>query len=178
MASLDESDQTLTTGEVTDGVLVDGEESKKSRSGIFGLVAIFCSAILIVLSLFANFHGNANLAQDTDSKIRVELTLTAHQFLTGNSANSCNGSGDLKGINTSSLIVKKSAWSQKVTIGSGTLNNKGQCIYNISVYPPSNFTGGVIELTAVFPFGSSSTLKHNVGESAPWKPAVMSIPLD
>jgi hypothetical protein len=178
MASLDESDQTLTTSEVTDGVLVDGEESKESRSGIFGLIAIASSFILILVSLFGNFSDNSQFEKDSDNHLHVTLALSSNEFLTSSAANVCDGVGTIKGISTSTIKIAQGAWVQTLKVGSGSLNSQGQCIYTYDVIPPSNFKGGNIQLSATFPFGVSPIFNVNVGNTSPWAPAAMTIPLD
>jgi hypothetical protein len=178
MASLDESDQTLTTSEVTDGTLVDGEESKKSRSGIFGLIAIASSFILILVSLLGNFSGTSAFEKDTDTRLHVVMNLSSNEFLTSSAANVCDGVGTIKGISTSTIKVAQGAWVQTLKVGSGSLNSQGKCIYKYDLYPPSDFKGGNIQLSATFPFGISPIFTVNVGTTAPWAPAAMTIPLD
>ena len=173
MAALDEFDQTMTMDEN-----VKGDTPVKQRSGIFGLVAISCSLLVIIVSLFSSFFGNSELKQDVDYKIHITLVLSSKTFLSSNSEAVCDGQGDLKGINTSVVKISSSSLNESLKIGSGTLNNQGACIYNLSFLPPSNFGGGYITIMAVFPFGSSSDFKFNLGTEAPWDPARVSIPLD
>jgi len=178
MASLDESDQTLTTSEVTSGESAEVEESKKSRSGIFGLIAIASSFILILISLFGNFSDTSQFEKDTDNHLHVTLALSSKEFLTSSAANVCDGVGTIKGISTSTIKVAQGDWVKNLKVGSGNLNSQGQCIYKYDLIPPSGFKGGGIQLSATFPFGESPIFNVNVGSAAPWVPAVMTIPLD
>jgi hypothetical protein len=92
--------------------------------------------------------------------------------------NPCDGTGSIKGIKNSIITVAKDGWEENLKIGSGILNDKGDCVYNITVQPLENFEGGIVKLSAAFPFGISPVYKVDVGNEAPWSVAKMELPLD
>jgi hypothetical protein len=92
--------------------------------------------------------------------------------------NVCDGIGDYPGIRTSKAIIKSGTIDKTVQIGNGQLNDQGECDYFIKVPTPDNFSGGPVNFTFVFPFGSSDVFTINVGNSAPFKTAVVEIPFD
>lgn len=175
MAFDESSDQTMTT----EPMIVETETAtKKKRSGIFGIIAIFSSLILIPLSLFYTFSGNSKTIAAVSSNLKIKVVLTTDQFLTSGSGNVCNGVGDFKNIKSSTLTIKQGSWNTKVGIGSGILNDQGSCVYEITVAPPSNFKGGSIKIGIDFPFGSLPEDSYPVGSEAPYDITTISVPLD
>lgn len=174
--SFDEgSDQTMTTEPV-----LNGEElpAKKKRSGIFGIIAILSSLILIPLSLMYSFSGSSKTVAAVSSNLKIKVVLTTEQFLTSGAGNVCNGVGDFKNIKSSTLNIKQGSWNTKVGIGSGILNDQGSCVYEITVAPPSNFKGGSIKISIDFPFGSLPEDIYPVGSETPYNITTISVPLD
>lgn len=175
MAFDEGSDQTMTT----EPVLTDRESApKKMRSGIFGIIAIFSSLILIPLSLFYTFTDNSKTTAAVSTNLKIKVVLTTDQFLTSGSGNVCNGVGDFKNIKNSTLTIKQGTWNTKVGIGSGVLNDQGSCVYEITLAPPSNFKGGSIKIGIDFPFGSLPEDTYPVGSEAPYNITTISVPLD
>ena len=175
MAFDEGSDQTMTTEPM---IAEEETVAKKKRSGIFGIIAIFSSLILIPLSLFYTFSGSSKTASVVSTNLKIKVVLTTEQFLTSGSGNVCNGVGDFKNIKSSTLTITQGSWNTKVGIGSGILNDQGSCVYELTVAPPSNFKGGFIKIGIDFPFGSLPVDSYPVGSEAPYDITTISVPLD
>lgn len=160
---------------MTDGSVTEEARRKRPRSGVFGIIATFSGIALILLSLFSPFSGSPEIQIEADTNIPIILTIKSPQFATATSGNVCDGVGRIQGIKDSQLTITKGSWSESVRIGSGTLNDQGDCIYNFRIAPPSTFTGGDIKLSAQFPFGKSAIYTVNVGTEAPWAPGRMEL---
>jgi hypothetical protein len=182
MADKTESDQTLTTpGSITTEQLPTNlpgdEEEKKAKSGLFGIVALLSGLVLLLVALFNSFGDSGQFHLDSNTDLTINLKMSSQQFLVVSEKNVCDGIGDYPGIRTSQAIIKSGSIDKKVQIGSGQLNDQGQCEYFITVPTPDNFKGGTVNFSFVFPFGKSDVFPINVGDSAPYKKAVVEIPL-
>ena len=165
------SDQTMT---IDGPVEADLDTSKKKRSGIFGIIAIFSSLILIPVALFGSFSETTETDAAVSSNITIRVVLTTKQFLTVTSGNVCDGVGD---YNTT-LNIKQGSWNTKASIGKGNLNDQGSCVYEITLAPPSSFDGGTLKISIDFPFGSLPEDSYEVGDSVPYAIPTISVPLD
>jgi hypothetical protein len=75
------SDQTMTTAEISE---VEFEASEKKRSGIFGIIAIFSSLILIPVALFGSFSETTETDAVVNNNVIIRVVLTTDQFLRRN----------------------------------------------------------------------------------------------
>jgi hypothetical protein len=169
------SDQTMTTAEISE---VEFEASEKKRSGIFGIIAIFSSLILIPVALFGSFSETTETDAVVNNNVIIRVVLTTDQFLTVTSGNVCDGVGDFKNIKNSTLNIKQGTWNTKASIGKGILNDQGACVYEITLSPPSTFKGGTLRISIDFPFGSLPEDTYPVGNSVPYAITTISVPLD
>jgi hypothetical protein len=153
-------------------------ESPSARSGGFGVVAIVSSLALILIVFLSPIQENSKFTLEADTTLKISLTLSSREFTSSGMLNPCDGIGSIKGIKNSIITVANGGWKVNPKIGSGTLSDEGNCVYNINVQPPESFEGGVVQLSAVFPFGFSPVYKIDVGDKAPWSVARMKLPLD
>jgi hypothetical protein len=169
------SDQTMT---IDGPVEADLETSKKKRSGVFGIIAIFSSLILIPVALFGSFSETTETDAAVSNNITIRVVLSTKQFLTVTSGNVCDGVGDYKNIKKTTLNIKQGSWNTKSSIGKGNLNDQGSCVYEITLAPPSTFDGGTLKISIDFPFGSLPEDSYEVGDSVPYAITTISVPLD
>lgn len=172
MAAKEESDQAMTK----DGAL--DESQPKVRSGIFGIITIASALVLLLVTLTSPFSSNGQFHVDSSTDITVQLKLSSDEFLVISSKNVCDGIGAIQGIKTSTAIIESNTLNRRVPIGSGQLNDKGECEYKIIVPTPDDFKGGSVNFSFKFPFGKSLIFSENVGKVAPFKKANISISLD
>ncbi len=173
MDSIQESDHTMTS---------DGQASEetvaKKRSGVFGIVAIFSSLIIIAGSLTFNFVDQTKTSSNVGGDINIRITLSAQAFRTSASATPCAGVPDFPKISQSVVTVSQGAWVEEFPIGKGILNNLGQCAYVLKILPPSTFNGGSIKVAIKFPFGDFPGRSFNLGSSAPYATVNLDIPFE
>lgn len=175
MEQEESSDQTMTTTNFSEG---EFETPEKKRSGIFGIIAIFSSLILIPVALFGSFSETTETDAAVSNNVVIRVVLTTDQFLTTTSGNVCDGVGDFKNIKNSTLNIKQGSWNTKASIGKGILNDQGSCVYEITLAPPSTFTGGTLRISIDFPFGSLPEDSYFVGTKVPYGITTISVPLD
>jgi hypothetical protein len=173
MDSVQESDHTMTNGEQ------DTEEKvAKKRSGVFGIVAIFSSLLIVLVSLTFTFSDQSKTSSAVDSNINIRIALKAQAFLTAGVTNVCAGVSEFPKINQSVVTVSQGAWVEKLPIGPGILNDQGQCTYSLKILPPSTFDGGNIKVAIKFPFGDFPARAFNLGTSTPYASVSLDIPFD
>lgn len=187
MAKKEESDQALTSGEPSKEEKKVREVSStpeqehtqpKIRSGVFGLVTITAALVLGLVTLFGPFSSSGEFHVDESTDLTIKLSLSSDEFLIISSKNVCDGIGSIPGIKTGTAIVESKLLNIRVPIGSGQLNDKGECEYTITVPTSDEFKGGSVNFSFKFPFGKSLIFSENVGPSAPYKNANISISLD
>lgn len=180
MARKKGSDQTMTTPEdVVSAKTPTSEDSQpKVRSGVFGIIAIFSSVILLVLAFINPFHTNGQYHLDSSTDITINLNLSSEEFLVVSKTNVCDGIGGVKGIKTSTAFAVAPNLDARAQIGSGQLNDEGECEYTIKIATPDNFKGGTVNFSFKFPFGKSREFPISVGNKAPYTAAIITIPLD
>lgn len=169
------SDQTMTTEVVSEGEI---ETPVKKRSGIFGIIAIASSLILIPVALFGSFSETTETDAAVNNNVIIRVVLSTDQFLTVTSGNVCDGVGTFKNIKNTTLNIKQGSWNTKTSIGKGNLNDQGSCVYEITLAPPSTFSGGTLRISIDFPFGSLPEDTYDVGKSVPYGITTISVPLD
>lgn len=169
------SDQTMTTNDL---VGTEEESPKKKRSGVFGIIAILSSLILIPVALFGSFSETTETDATVSNNVIIRVVLTTKAFLTVTSGNVCDGAGDYKNIKNSTLNIKQGSWNTKASIGKGILNDQGSCVYEITLAPPSTFDGGTLKISIDFPFGSLPEDSYEIGNSVPYAITTISVPLD
>ena len=173
MDSIQESDHTMTNdGQVAEEAVI------KKRSGVFGIVAIFSSILIILVSLTFTFSDQSKTASAVDGNINIRIALSAKAFLTSSATNVCAGVADFPKINQSVVTVSQGAWVENLPIGAGILNDQGQCAYTLKILPPSTFNGGNIKVAIKFPFGSFPGKIFNLGTSTPYATVLLDIPFD
>jgi len=173
MDSIQESDHTMTSDEQ-----VSEETVAKKRSGVFGIVAIFSSILIILVSLTFTFADQSKTTSAVDGNINIRIALSAKSFLTAGTANVCAGVADFPKINQSVVTVSQGAWVENLPIGTGILNDQGQCTYSIKILPPSTFDGGKIKVAIKFPFGSFPGESFDLGTATPYATVLLNIPFD
>lgn len=179
MAKKVDSDQTLTTDDSAQESLLGGTGTiPKVRSGIFGIISLVSAVLLIGLSVFGGFGSNGQIHLDASTDITINLKLTSEEFLVISKSNVCDGIGSFPGIKTSKAIITSPTFEDQVAIGSGQLNNEGSCEYTITVPTPEKFKGGSVDFLFKFPFGESRVFTIDVGDSVPYKNAIVEIPFD
>jgi hypothetical protein len=168
MDAAQESDHTMTSaGEAV------AEKTVKSRSGIFGIVAILSSVVIVLVSLTFTVTDSTTTDSAVDPYIKVRVILESDSFSKQGTLDVCSGTKELPNINKSQVFISQGSWQSKVAIGKGLLDNQGDCIYNVSVLPLSTFSGGDVNFSVVFPFGTSPVTTFDVGNSAPYEVALV-----
>lgn len=183
-----ESDHSLTISEESSAENKTAEEAKpaevkeeskpKVRSGVFGLVAIFSSIVLLIVAFINPFNSNGEFYIDSNTDITIKLNLTSADFLIVSSKNVCDGSGANSGIKTSTAFATAKNLNESAPIGTGQLNDQGKCEYEIKIPTSDDFKGGTVDFSFKFPFGKSRVFSINVGDRAPYSDALIEIPLD
>lgn len=180
------SDQTMTTSEV--GIksaevedikeTAEVEEMPKVRSGVFGIITIFSSLVLLFVIVFNPFHKNGQYNLDVTTDITVNLKLSSNEFLVISNRNICDGIGSVPGLKSSTIYAKSGSIDQSAQLGSGQLNDEGECEYTITIPTSDSFKGGDVDFNLIFPFAKSRIFTINVGREAPYKKVYINIPLD
>jgi hypothetical protein len=173
MDSIQESDHTMTSGEQ-----VTEEKVPRKRSGVFGLVAIFSSLLIILVSLAFSFSDQNKTSSAVDGNINIRIALKAQAFLTSGQRNVCAGVPDFPKLNQSVVTVSQGSWAEVIPLGNGILNDQGQCTYILKILPPSTFVGGNIKIAIKFSFAVFPARTFNLGESAPFASVSLDIPFD
>jgi hypothetical protein len=173
MDSIQESDHTMTS---------DGQASEetvtKKRSGVFGIVAIFSSILIILVSLTFTFADQSKTSSAVDGNINIRIALKAQAFLTAGTTNVCAGVADFPKISQSVVTVSQGSWVENLPIGTGILNDQGQCSYSLKILPLSTFDGGNIKVAIKFPFGDFPGRIFDLGTSVPYATVNLEIPFD
>lgn len=162
----------------SEGMNPEVDKESKLRSGVFGIVAIVSSLVLLVISFINPFHTNGQFHLDADTDITIKLKLSSAEFLVISNKNVCDGVGAVSGIKSSTAYASAPSLSAKTAIGTGQLNDQGECEYVIKIATSDNFNGGKVNFSFKFPFGKSREFPIDIGDKAPYKVALISIPLD
>jgi hypothetical protein len=173
MDSDQEFDHTMTSGEQ-----VPEEKVPKKRSGVFGIVAIFSSLLIVVVSLTFSFTDQTKTSSTVDGNINIRIALKAQAFLTSGQSNVCAGVPDFPKLNQSVVTVSQGSWVKALPLGTGILNDQGQCTYTLKILPPSTFEGGDIKIAIKFSFAIFPARAFNLGASAPYASVDLEIPFD
>jgi hypothetical protein len=173
MDSIQESDHTMTGGEQ-----VTEEKVPRKRSGVFGIVAIFSSLLIILVSLTFTFTDQTKTSSAVDGNINIRIALKAQAFLTSGQSNVCAGVPDFPKLNQSVVTVSQGSWVESLPLGPGILNDQGQCTYTLKILPPSTFDGGGIKIAIKFSFAIFPARAFNLGASAPYASVSLEIPFD
>jgi hypothetical protein len=173
MDSIQESDHTMTSEEQ-----VTEEKVPKKRSGVFGIVAIFSSLLIVLVSLTFSFTDQNKTNSAVDGNINIRIALKAQAFLTSGQSNVCAGVPDFPKLNQSVVTVSQDSWVKSLPLGSGILNDQGQCTYILKILPPSTFDGGNIKIAIKFSFAIFPARAFSLGESVPYASVSLDIPLD
>jgi hypothetical protein len=170
MDSVQESDHTMTNGEQ------DTEEKvSKNRSGVFGIVAIFSSVIITLVSLTFSVSDSTKTESAASPYVKARVTLVSDSFRSQGTSAACAGTTSLPNLNKAAVLIGQGSWLSEVPLGPGLLDDQGNCIYSISVLPLSTFTGGNVNLSVRFTFGTSAVKIFNVGDSTPYKIATLQL---
>ena len=173
MDSDQEFDHTMTSGEQ-----FTEEKVPKKRSGVFGIVAIFSSLLIVVVSLTFSFTDQTKTSSTVDGNINIRIALKAQAFLTSGQSNVCAGVPDFPKLNQSVVTVSQGSWVKALPLGTGILNDQGQCTYTLKILPPSTFEGGDIKIAIKFSFAIFPARAFNLGASAPYASVDLEIPFD
>ena len=173
MDSVQESDHTMTS----DGQDID-EKPVKKRSGVFGIIAIFSSILIVAVSLTFNFADQSKTSSAVDGNINIRIALKAQAFLTSGQTNVCAGVADFPKISQAIVTVSQGAWVEKLPLGQGILNDQGQCAYELKILPPSTFDGGNIKIGIKFTFAIFPERAFSLGTSVPYATVNLDIPFD
>jgi len=180
MAKKKESDQTMTNSE--DALKAKGksevEKKPKVRSGVFGIITIISSVILLIVVIFNPFHSDGEYNLDVTTDVTVSLKLSSDEFLVISNKNNCDGIGSVPGLKNSTIYAKSDSIDKSAKLGSGQLNDEGECEYIITIPTSDSFKGGDVDFNLVFPFAKSRVFTIDVGTQAPYKKVNISIPLD
>lgn len=166
-----ESDQTLTTEEFSPEIEEDSEAPKRQRSGVFGLIAIGSSIVILLTSLFADFSGTTTVTREASDKVTIGVTLKSQEFRNTSSTSICSGTSSVPNIDTAVLRIQSTGWNEEVKLGKGEKDSSGNCLYRMKFIPPTTFKGGNITFTATFQVGNTSPVTINVGTEKPYKSA-------
>lgn len=170
MDSIQESDHTMTNdGQVSE------ETVAKKRSGVFGIIAILSSLLIVLVSLTFTVTNSTTTDSAIDPYVKVRITIVSDSFSSQGKTDVCAGTTDLPGISKSQVSISQGSWQSTVAIGKGLLDNQGDCIYSVSVLPISTFSGGNVNLSVKFPFGTSPITIFDVGDSAPYEVATVQL---
>ena len=173
MDSVQESDHTMTNdGQDTE------EKPVKKRSGVFGIIAIFSSLLIILVSLTSNFAEQSKTSSAVDGNINIRIALKAQAFLTAGQTNVCAGVPDFPKISQAIVTVSQGAWVEQLPLGPGILNDQGQCAYSLQILPLSTFEGGNIKIGIKFSFAIFPARAFSLGTSVPYKTVNLDIPFD
>lgn len=149
---------------------VEGESPREKISYTpLAVLTIVFGTLVIASSLLFGFSEQKKYNPEVNSELRVVVSLTAPQFLKFTQSNVCLGSGELAGLSNAQVIIRGSNWLRKISLGQGTLNSEGGCIYSSRFSPPSDFYGGEVRANIAFSFGETDDFFINVGDSAPFK---------
>ncbi len=175
-----DSDQTMTTSDdaIKSTEVKEIEKKPKVRSGVFGIITIFSSLILLFVVFFNPFHENGQYNLDVTTDITVNLKLSSNEFLVISNKNNCDGLGSVPGLKSSTIYAKSSSIDKSAQLGNGQLNDEGECEYTITIPTSDSFKGGDVDFSLVFPFAKSRIFTIDVGTEAPYKKVNISIPLD
>ena len=155
------------------------EESPREKISYtpIAVLTIVLGTLVIAGSLLFGFSEEKKYVPEVNSQLRVIVSLTSPQFLKFSQGNVCLGSGALAGLSNAQVNVRGSNWSEKFSLGLGTLNSQGGCVYRSSFSPPSDFYGGQVTANIAFSFGETADFFINVGDSAPFKAVDLKINL-
>jgi hypothetical protein len=142
--------------------------------GILAILLGLTSSLILIFSTTSEPH---TFTPQDSGKVRIELTLTAKQFLNYSEGNACDGSGELSGLRKAQVRVTGDGWRNQVSLGAGDLNTKGECLYTPSFQPPESFNGGKVTASVIFSFGESEDFSVDLGETQPYKNLLLSINL-
>lgn len=180
MAIKKDSDQTMTTSK--DGIDSESkaeiEKKPKVRSGVFGIITIFSSLILLVVVFFNPFYADGQYNLDVTTDITVNLKLSSKEFLVITNKNNCDGLGSVPGLKNSNIYAQSESIDKSAKLGNGQLNDEGECEYTVTIPTSDSFKGGNVDFSLIFPFAKSRVFTIDVGTQAPYKKVSISIPLD
>ena len=170
MDSVQESDHTMTSeGQASE------EKAAKTRSGVFGIIAILSSLLIVLVSLTFTVTDSTTTDSAIDPYVKVRVTLASDSFITQGTTDVCAGTEELPDLDKAEVLISQGSWKSKVPIGEGLLDSQGDCIYTVSVLPISTFSGGKVVLSVVFPFGTSPATTFDIGDSAPYEVAAVRV---
>jgi hypothetical protein len=148
-------------------------EKKKFRKGTgtaLGLVTSIFGLVAILFSIFFSFEGSSVQQSSTDSRVHIDVTITASQFHSSTSNSICAGSGPIAGLSTAALTLSQSSsnLSLKSALGAGSLTQNGSCQYSVVLTPPANFSGGKVSASIAFGFGTAPATTFDLGTVRPF----------
>lgn len=158
MDSVDDCDQTMT----------EEIAPKKVRSGVFGIIAMFSSLIILLTSFLGTSRDAGTYKFSENRRLVVLLSVSSSSFLETTDPNVCSGIGKLRGITGSTLYIKSSSWNESLIIPKGTLNSQGDCEYTLKTDVGSNFSDSSVNVTVEFPFGTSPAKSYPLPELPPF----------
>jgi hypothetical protein len=134
-----------------------------------GVLAVLLAPVVILTSLFFSYSEVGDFDPPATADIKISVVISSSRFLEFSSGNVCDGSGETAGLSRATIKIGASGWSQRTTLGEGSLNSQGRCEYEAKVSPPSSFLGGNVRSSVVFSFGETDDFTTNIGDSIPFK---------
>jgi hypothetical protein len=134
--------------------------------------------LIVVVSLTFSFTDQTKTSSTVDGNINIRIALKAQAFLTSGQSNVCAGVPDFPKLNQSVVTVSQGSWVKALPLGTGILNDQGQCTYTLKILPPSTFEGGDIKIAIKFSFAIFPARAFNLGASAPYASVDLEIPFD
>lgn len=148
--------------------MTDESPTQKVRSGVFGIIALFSSIVILLVAFFGTSNEVGTYKFSENRRLIVLLNISSSSFLKTTSPDVCSGIGPLKGLKGSTIYIKSSSWNQTLTIPKGALNSQGDCEYTIETEVGPNFSGSSINVVVEFPFGSSPAKSYAIPELPPF----------
>lgn len=130
-----------------------------------GVLAVLLAPLAILTSLFFSYSEVGDFDPPTTGEIKISVIISSSRFLEFSSRNICDGSGETAGLSRAVVKIGAPGWSERTTLGEGSLNAQGKCEYKTKVTPPSSFLGGEVKSSIAFSFGETDDFTTDVGDS-------------